>query len=142
MAVQQQEKVLAFAQIVPEEGNTGRFEVYFPELPGAFSMGNSFSDAVFNAAECATAHLAGGIPRDAALSNSLEAFHDAFPNLQGTIVPVSVPILEPNARKAYNIRLPKGLMTKVDDLAQRQGSSRSHLIELAARKLLAEAGEV
>lgn len=46
-------KIAYPAVFVPSEEKEGRLNIYFPDLPGAFSCGEDLSDALYMAHECA-----------------------------------------------------------------------------------------
>jgi len=104
------------------------YGVTFPDLPGCFSAGDSFEQALEMAREAAELHLEGlleegaGIPRPAPIEQ-----HMQNPDYQGGVwamIDVDLSKLSGKARRV-NITLPERVLAIIDEAARQSGESRS-----------------
>nr|VFJ65550.1 MAG: Predicted nuclease of the RNAse H fold, HicB family [Candidatus Kentron sp. FW] len=123
--------------IAIEPGNEDQaFGVVVPDLPGCFSAGDTFDEAIENAREaidlwCETAITEDGgeIPIPAPLSE-----HRANPEYAGWIwATVEVPMERHfGPAEKIHITLPSRVLARVDDYAKAHGESRSGFLARAA----------
>ncbi len=113
-----------------------RYGVTVPDLPGCFSAGNSFDEALDSVVEAIDLHLegltedGGDIPMPHPISE-----HRANPDYaQGVWAAVEVDAsrYEGKAEK-INITLPRRLLTKIDAYVKAKGETRSGFLANAAR---------
>ena len=121
-----------------------KYGVTVPDLPGCFSAGDTFDDAVEMAREAIDAHCellaekALDIPSPQALAR-----HQADPDLAGAIwvvIDVNVEQYLGRAEK-INITVPSRLLRRIDDYAKRHGESRSGFLTRAAVQAMGSEGE-
>ena len=126
--------------IVIHKDTDSDYGVTFPDLPGCFSAGDSFEQALEMAQEAAELHLEGlieegaGIPQPAPIEQ-----HMQNPDYQGgvwAVVDVDLSKLSGKARRV-NITLPERVLTSIDDYAVRHGGNRSKLLADAALRYIA-----
>lgn len=113
-----------------------RFGVTVPDLPGCFSAGDTFDEALDSVLEAIDLHLEGltedgadiPVPRPV-------AEHRGNPDYAGgvwAVVEVNVSRFEGRAEK-INITLPRRLLAKIDSYAKAHGETRSGFLAEAAR---------
>ena len=113
-----------------------RFGVTVPDLPGCFSAGDTFDEALDAVVEAIDLHLegiveeGGEIPAPRAIAE-----HRANPDFADGVwaaVEVNVSRFDGRAEK-INITLPRRLLAKIDDYVRAHGESRSGFLAEAAR---------
>ena len=120
---------------VIEQGEGG-FGVFFPDVPGCVSAGETVSEAAAGAQEALQAHL------DLTLENGLQ-----FPEPSGVFdMPVDPEVrevtrvlvgFEPSVKPVrININLPENLLLQADRYAASLGTTRSGLLATALREHL------
>jgi predicted RNase H-like HicB family nuclease len=119
------------------------YGVSFPDVPGCISAGDTLDEAVTNAVEALSGHLA--VTRDHGeplpSPRPLEALRkDA--NVKREIatgaVLVAVPLLLDAARTVRaNLSLDAGLLDAIDEAARKRGLTRSAFLATAAREKIA-----
>lgn len=124
--------------IAIEKGNdTEAFGVVVPDLPGCFSAGDSFEEALLNAKEAIEFHLEAladlsELPPQAS-SIDMHYAHDDYRGWVWALCDVDV---EPYMGKAskINVTLPNLLTKRIDDLVKSSSlyKSRSHFLQVAA----------
>lgn len=127
---------------VLERGPEG-FGVFFPDLPGCVSAGETADAAIVGARESLTLHLEGlreeGL--DWPAPSGFEAFgSEDFPDSEVVsllFVETDVAEAERETPQRINVSLPPSLIARVDAAADRQGLTRSGLLAIAARAWLA-----
>ncbi|MBK7354887.1 MAG: type II toxin-antitoxin system HicB family antitoxin [Propionivibrio sp.] len=113
-----------------------RFGVTVPDLPGCFSAGDTFDEALDSVLEAIDLHLEGltedgadiPVPRPV-------AEHRQNPDFAGgvwAVVEVNVSRFEGRAEK-INITLPRRLLARIDRYAKEHGETRSGFLADAAR---------
>ena len=124
--------------IAIEKGSdTTAFGVVVPDLPGCFSAGDSFEDALLNAKEAIEFHLE-SLAQIGELPPSATTIDSHFNKLEFTnwVWALSDINTEPYMGKAskINVTLPNLLTKKIDDLVKTnsQYKSRSHFLQVAA----------
>ncbi|MCH8536246.1 MAG: type II toxin-antitoxin system HicB family antitoxin [Alkalimonas sp.] len=124
--------------IAIEKGDENNaFGVVVPDVPGCFSAGDNFEEALVNAKEAIEVHFEalaeeGGIPPTAA---SIENYIN-LSEYQGWVWALVDIDLEPYMGKSskINVTLPNLLTKKIDDFVKANPNykSRSHFLQLAA----------
>lgn len=113
-----------------------RFGVTVPDLPGCFSAGDTFDEALDSVVEAIDLHLEGIVEDggDVPVPRAI-AEHRANPDFADGVwaaVEVNVSRFDGRAEK-INITLPRRLLAKIDDYARAHGESRSGFLAEAAR---------
>ncbi len=111
------------------------YGVTVPDLPGCFSAGNTFDDALINAEEAIECHVEGMlIDGEQIPSNkSVEVYKRKKEYRGGVWALVSIDLSKLSGKaKRINITLPERLLHQVDQYATSHGESRSGLIANAA----------
>jgi len=112
-----------------------RYGVTVPDLPGCFSAGDTFDEAVEMAREAIDAHCELLAEKDMAIPAPRPlAEHQANPDLTGAVwVVIEVDIEKYLGRaEKINITVPARLLRKIDDYAKSHGESRSGFLTRAA----------
>ncbi|SRR3990167_4433934 len=113
------------------------FGVVVPDVPGCFSAGDTFEEALINAKEALELHLQGLAEMEELqpLASSID-HHFASPEFNGWVWALVDIDIEPYMGKAskINVTLPNLLTKKIDDLVQSNPmyKSRSHFLQVAA----------
>jgi predicted RNase H-like HicB family nuclease len=113
-----------------------RFGVTVPDLPGCFSAGDTFDEALDSVLEAIDLHLEGiveeggevPVPHAIAEHRANSDFADGV----WSVVEVDVARFEGKAEK-INITLPRRLLTKIDNYTRAHGETRSGFLAEAAR---------
>ncbi len=113
-----------------------RFGVTVPDLPGCFSAGDTFDEALDSVVEAIDLHLEGIVEEggEVPVPRAIAA-HRANPDFVDGVwaaVEVNVSRFDGRAEK-INITLPRRLLAKIDDYARAHGESRSGFLAEAAR---------
>jgi len=116
------------------------YSVFFPDLPGATSVGGDYEDAVMNAEKCLSFHLYGIIsdgdtlPKPSSMSKILKKLDKK--ELATLIHPDIFGVKARQEDKAVrvNISFPKSLLDAVDLRARQLGIDRSKLLQKAAKE--------
>jgi predicted RNase H-like HicB family nuclease len=121
-----------------------KYGVTVPDLPGCFSAGDSFDEAVEMAREAIDAHceLLAEKGLDIPSPQPL-AHHQADPDLAGAVWVVIDVNVEQYLGRAENINItvPARLLRRIDDYAKRHGESRSGFLTRAAVQAMGSEGE-
>lgn len=124
------------AELEPADG--GGFGVYFPDLPGCTSFGNTLDHAMKQAAEALSLHLTGMLedeepfPAPRELSELYLADDRAAP---GVWAAITADIDDKGER--VNVYLPRSLLRQIEMFGERTGiDNRSTFFRLAARVFL------
>lgn len=119
-----------------EEGDARHAHgVVVPDLPGCFSAGDTFDEALSNAQEAILLHLEGlldagkAIPKPSAIEKLRRKRE--FKNWTWAVVDVDMSQLGDKATR-INITLPQRILRAVDSHARRTGESRSGFLARAA----------
>jgi predicted RNase H-like HicB family nuclease len=131
-----------YVAVIEKEPDSA-FGVWFPDVEGCFSAGDTLEEAVANAAaalrqhtealESAGRHLSGARSVDEVLHNK-----DVKAAAKKGAVLFSVPLLADAGRTVrINISLDKGLVDQIDDAASKRGLTRSAFIAQATREKIA-----
>ena len=115
------------------------FGVTVPDLPGCFSGGDTFDEALDSVIEAIDLHLEGIIEEGGELPAPRPiSYHRGNPDFADgiwAVVNVNVSRFEGKAEK-INITLPRRLLAKIDSYAQAQGKTRSGFLADAARSVM------
>jgi len=116
-----------------------RFGVTVPDLPGCFSSGNTFDDALESVVEAIDLHLEGVIEADGEVPvpHAISEYIGS-PDYADSVwasVDVDVSRFDGRAEK-INITLPRRLLTKIDNYARAHGETRSGFLAEAARRAM------
>ena len=116
-----------------------RFGVIVPDLPGCFSAGDTFDEALDSVEEAIDLHLEGLVEEggDVPAPHPI-AEHRANPDfLDGVWAAVKVDVSRFDGRaEKINITLPRRLLAKIDDYARTHGATRSGFLAEAARQAM------
>jgi len=113
-----------------------RYGVTVPDLPGCFSAGDTFDEALDSVHEAIELHLEGLIEEggDVPAPRAIAA-HRANPDFADGVwaaVDIDVSRYEGKAEE-INITIPRRLLVKIDEYAKSHGSTRSGFLAEAAR---------
>jgi len=123
------------AFIHPPEGGTS-WGVTFPDMPGCVSAGDSFEEAVLNAREALSGHIAAlqadGDPVPAPRRyEEIVADPEVAEENHGAVVQMVFPRAVAGERVRVNITIDKSLLRRADESAEAKGMTRSAFIEHA-----------
>ncbi|BCP53816.1 HicB family protein [Kaistia sp. 32K] len=115
------------------------YGVSFPDFPGCISAGDTADEAVEQAAEALSGHVAmmaadgDAIPAPRSLEEILAdpAIEEEREGASFAFVPL---IREQGAKVPVNISLDAGLLESIDEAARKRGITRSAFLASAARK--------
>lgn len=121
-----------------EKGSeTTAFGVVVPDVPGCFSAGDTFEDALINAKEALELHFEelAELEELPPLATSID-YHFTNPEFDGWVWALVDIDIEPYMGKAskINVTLPNLLTKKIDDMVKSNPvyKSRSHFLQVAA----------
>ena len=124
-----------FYVAIIERGAEG-FGVFFPDLPGCVSAGDTIQDAARNAEEALRGHVALMIRDGDAIPQATPIDEiPADPDVT-EVARVMIPAAMPGRALRLNISLDEGLVGEIDRAAAAQGMSRSAFLADAARKVI------
>ncbi|MDX2201723.1 MAG: type II toxin-antitoxin system HicB family antitoxin [Hyphomicrobiaceae bacterium] len=129
------------AVIEKEPGSA--FGVWFPDVEGCFSAGDTFEQAVGNAADALRQHVeavesAGGRVEAARAADAVLALPEVAAAVEAGAVLFAVPLLADAGRTVrINISLDKALVDLIDAAAKARGLTRSAFLAQAAREKIA-----
>jgi predicted RNase H-like HicB family nuclease len=125
---------------VIEKDEDSAFGVWFPDVEGCFSAGETLEEAVANSAAALRQHVeavesAGrSVPAARAIDNVL-LDKDVRASLKAGAVLFAVPLLADAGRTVrINVSLDKGLVDQIDAAAATRGLTRSAFLAQAARE--------
>lgn len=129
---------MIFAIAIERGDDTTAFGVEVPDLPGCFSAGDTFEEALANAKAAIESHIE-ILAEDGAELPSAKAIsaHVGNPDYEGRIwavVDADVSALYGKAHK-INVTLPEALISKIDRVVSTKKAtykSRSHFLQRAA----------
>ncbi|MCB1214596.1 MAG: type II toxin-antitoxin system HicB family antitoxin [Deltaproteobacteria bacterium] len=125
--------------IVIHKDSKSDYGVTVPDLPGCFSAGSSFEEALSMAQEAIECHAEGLLEAGELLPlpHSIELHQKKTKYRGGVWAMVSVDLSKLLKKaKRINITFPERLLHQVDDYASRQGETRSGLLAKAAMEYL------
>lgn len=117
------------------------YGVTVPDVPGCFSAGSTFSEALENVREALALHLEGLVADEEVLPQAQEVdFHLENPDFQGGVWAVVDFDLTPYLGKSvrFNASLPEHLLNRIDEKVQKDHryASRSGFLATAALREL------
>lgn len=111
------------------------YGVIIPDLPGCFSAGDSYEDALANTREAIECHIEGlledGEPLPQAMSIEQHKSNEFAQDAVFALVSVDLSKLSGKVKRV-NITFPERLLSQVDSYAGSHGESRSGLLVSAA----------
>lgn len=118
------------------EAATKGFGVYFPDIPGCTSGGDTLEDAMRNAEEGLQGHLdlLAGDGQDIPAPSDLAAVQVDADVAVAALVLVRAEIAGRSVR--VNITMPEETLQAVDTYAKRHGYNRSNFLAYAARRAM------
>jgi predicted RNase H-like HicB family nuclease len=117
-----------------------RYGVTVPDLPGCFSAGDTFDDALDSVVEAIDLHLEGLTEEGGDIPVSQPLFvHRQNPDYaDGVWAAVEVDVSRFEGKYAkINITMPRRLLAKIDAYAKAHGETRSDFLADAARSVIA-----
>ncbi|MEZ4711137.1 MAG: type II toxin-antitoxin system HicB family antitoxin [Caldilineaceae bacterium] len=116
------------------------YGVTVPDLPGCFSAGSTFDEALAEAVEAIECHVEGLLldQEPIPLPNTIEEHYQNDEYVDGVWAIVTVDLSKLSGRaKRINITLPERLVASMDRFASTHGETRSGLIAQATMEYLA-----
>ena len=129
--------------IVIHKDEDSDYGVTVPDLPGCFSAGESFDDALVQAVEAIECHIEGLLidEEQIPLPGPIEVHQQNPDYADGVWALVTVDLSKLSGKaKRINITLPERLVTVMDRYASNQGQTRSGLIAQATIEYMAAHG--
>lgn len=125
----------------PEKGSS--WGVLFPDLPGCVSVGDTFEEAVINAHEAVSGHLAAMVADGDAVPaprtyQEIVGDPNVAAEAHGAVVHLVFPRIVAPERVRVNITIDRGLLRRADEAAEAKGMTRSGFIEFLAKRHLSE----
>jgi predicted RNase H-like HicB family nuclease len=128
--------VLRHYPAIIERADDGGYGVFFPDLDGCTSGGDTLQEAARNAAEALALHLEGMAEEGYPIPEPSEL--DALPPPEsGEAMRLLVPGDIPGRAVRANLSLEEGLLARIDAAAAARGMTRSAFVAEAARRMLA-----
>ena len=131
-----------YVAVIEKEPNSA-FGVWFPDVEGCFSAGETVEEAVGNAAAALRQHVesvesAGQAVPTARSIDDVLGDADVTASIEGGAVLFAVPLLADAGRTVrINISLDKALVDQIDAAADARGLTRSGFLAQAAREKIA-----
>lgn len=125
---------------VVEKDEDSAFGVWFPDVEGCFSAGETLEEAVANSAAALRQHVeavesAGRSVQAARAIDDVLLDKDVRASLKAGAVLLAVPLLADAGRTVrINVSLDKGLVDQIDAAAAARGLTRSAFLAQAARE--------
>jgi predicted RNase H-like HicB family nuclease len=131
--------------VIIHKDNDSDYGVSIPDLPGCFSAGDSYEDALSNAREAIECHIEGlfedGEPLPQAMSIEHHKSNEFAQDAVFALVPVDLSKLSGKVKR-INITFPERLLSQVDRYAGSHGESRSGLLVSAALEYISSQEKV
>lgn len=111
------------------------YGVTIPDLPGCFSAGGTFEEAIINSQEAILTHIEGLLLDDEPIPSPtpIEELRKVIRDESVVWAIASVDLSELSERvKRINITVPEKILSKIDSFASKEGESRSGLLVHAA----------
>jgi predicted RNase H-like HicB family nuclease len=128
-----------YVAVIEKEPDTA-FGVWFPDVEGCFSAGDTVEEAVTNAAAALRQHVEAveSAGRRVASARSIDEVlldEDVAASIEAGAVLFAVPLLADAGRTVrINISLDKALVDRIDSAATARGLTRSAFLAQAARE--------
>jgi predicted RNase H-like HicB family nuclease len=126
------------------DGKYGAYGVAFPDLPGCVAMGETAEEAITNAGESLRefvieARESGeAVPQATPLEDLLRNSEVREALSEGATL-TSVPLVLPTGKPVKaNLSIDEGILRSIDEEAKRRNLTRSSMVELMAKMVLAE----
>ena len=130
---------LAFYPAVIEAAADGGYGVFFPDLPGCTSGGDTLQEAALYAEEALQAHIELSVEHGEAVPPPSDLAALAVDPDVREAARVLVRVEMPGRAVRVNITLPEGLLAEADNYARRMGLTRSGLLAEAVRERMRRA---
>lgn len=131
-----------YVAVIEKEPDSA-FGVWFPDVEGCFSAGDTLDEAVVNAATALRQHAEAvessgrRIPAPRSI-DEVRLDEDVAASVEGGAVLFAVPLLSDAGRTVrINISLDKALVDQIDTAASARGLTRSAFLAQAAREKIA-----
>jgi predicted RNase H-like HicB family nuclease len=131
---------------IVEKDPDSAFGVWFPDVEGCFSAGDTLAEAAVNAVAALRQHVealeSAGRPVPPAKSfDDVRSDADVREAVGAGALLIAVPLLSDAGRTVrINVSLDKGLVDQIDDAASARGLTRSAFLAQAAREKIAGVG--
>jgi predicted RNase H-like HicB family nuclease len=131
-----------YVAVIEKEPDSA-FGVWFPDVEGCFSAGDTLDEAVANAAAALRQHAEAveSAGRRVPLARSIDEVlgdEDVTASVEGGAVLFAVPLLADAGRTVrINVSLDKALVDQIDTAASARGLTRSAFLAQAAREKIA-----
>jgi len=116
------------------------FGVIVPDLPGCFSAGDSFENAIENAKEAIECHIEGMLKDEETIPSPKKIdVHQKSPKLKNAVwamVEIDLSDLSDKAKRV-NITISERILVAIDKFAKKQGETRSGFLARAALEFIA-----
>jgi len=135
-------KSVVFPILIEKDGNSD-YGVTVPDLPGCFSAGSTYEEAMINAEEAILTHLEGMMMHSdpIPMPSSIQYLQEKVGTTDGVWALVSVNINQLSKEiKRINITLPEIILTKIDSFASKENESRSGLLTKAVMEYISQHG--
>jgi predicted RNase H-like HicB family nuclease len=125
------------------DGKIGAYGVVFPDLPGCTAMGKTIDEALVNAGEAlrdwieVTEQAGQRIPKPSKLEGLRNEPDVAAALAEGSSLATVALVRETGKPVKANLSLDAGILNAIDAEAARRKLTRSALVEVMARKMLA-----
>ncbi len=122
---------------------TGDFGVIVPGLPGCYSAGGTLDEAIENSKEAIELHLEGliedglEIPEQGKIDDYKKYLKEGG---IAALVEVDTSAFAGQSERV-NVTFPKRLLARIDKASEKLGTTRSGLLQSAAKRYLSESGE-
>lgn len=121
---------------VLERGEGGVFAVWFPDFPGCVAAGKTQEEASAKAEKALTDALQSAAETEFPLPAPTAFDAILVPKDAEVVAFLSLGAAPPDPSERVNIYLPRSLLERADDLADRWGMSRSSLFGFAVSRLV------
>lgn len=123
-----------------EKDKGSDYGVIVSDLPGCYSAGSTFEEALINAEEAILAHLEGLMMDDPIpMPSKIDKLQLNQKNCKGAWALVEVDIKKvARESKRINITIPSNILAKIDAFTEKTNESRSGLISKATLEYIAQ----
>ena len=121
---------------IVERGAEPGYSVFFPDLPGCTSAGDTVNEAILNAGKALALHLRGMADDDEPVPHQrdfADIDHDPDVDEAGRVL---IRGDVPGKAARFNVTMDEGLLARIDEAANATGMSRSGYLADAARQKL------
>jgi len=124
-----------------EKDKGSDYGVLVSDLPGCYSAGSTFEDALINAEEAILTHLEGLMMDDdpIPMPSKIEQLQSKQQKSKGVWALVEVDIKKvARESKRINVTIPSNILAKIDAFTEKTNESRSGLLSKAALEYIAQ----